>query len=83
MKKENPKINPGKGKGPDVIHPHRPLPSPLQVGDEAKLILANGVEATCTVIAVRFAKNKISYDLNVKTEKGVIPVYNVDSAIVM
>ncbi len=77
---KNNKINDLKFR-PKPIPVHK-LPSQFQVGDACALKLQDNIMAESVVLAVRFAKNKISYDLNVKTIQGVIPVYNVDSKIV-
>jgi hypothetical protein len=52
------------------------------VDKEVTVILNSDAKVKATIFGVRYSKGKIHYDLNVFTDKGVIPFYNIDSKIV-
>lgn len=57
-------------------------PEPLIIGKEAFLILDSNTKAKAIIFGIRYSKNRVHYDLNVSTEKGIIPFYNIDSVLV-
>ena len=54
----------------------------FKIGDNVKLTITEKTAAEATVFGIRFSKNKVHYDLNVKSDKGVIPFYNIDSVLI-